>query len=511
MQRFGKCACVFLLVFVLSILAVPFQPEITAYAKTTNLTLTVGDTKYLFPRSDDSDYAKRTVNSGSWRSMGVEYVEVISNASTPSSCQIRAKKATTSPIILRLDYYYWITSGTYRYLASGYVDYMITVQNVQPESVSLPDNISLDRNEKRTLNPTLRPSNAVSTYTWSSNNRSVAQVNSNGVVTGIADGTAKITVTTRNGKSDSCIVTVKHTCKWGDWKEIKAPACTEDGTLRRSCSICGAYQYSVKEAAGHQLIKTPAKKATTTSNGNILYWTCSVCGKYYRDEAAQEEISLSDTIINKVNSGTGKNDDDTSDTTASNQESVSLKDDSSDAVYRTVDPGSGNQIEYIRPVDSKKKIIIIPDTATIDGVTYRVTEISANAFKGNTSVTRVVIGKNITTIASKAFYGCKNLKTVDMGTNVKIIGSMAFYKCSSLTRITIPGKTSKIGKKAFYGCKKLKSIKIKSTRLTLKKIGSNAFKGTYSKGFVRVPKAKLKTYKKILRAKGLSKKVKFIS
>ena len=40
-----------------------------------------------------------------------------------------------------------------------------------------------------------------------------------------------------------------------------------------------------------------AKEATCTEDGNVAYWACSDCGKYFSDEAATEEIYLSDTII----------------------------------------------------------------------------------------------------------------------------------------------------------------------------------------------------------------------
>lgn len=47
----------------------------------------------------------------------------------------------------------------------------------------------------------------------------------------------------------------------------------------------------------HQLIKFDYKAPTCTQNGNIAYWYCSDCGKYFSNESATTEISLSDTII----------------------------------------------------------------------------------------------------------------------------------------------------------------------------------------------------------------------
>ena len=100
------------------------------------------------------------------------------------------------------------------------------------------------------------------------------------------------------------------------------------------------------------------------------------------------------------------------------------------------------------------------------------------------------------------------LKTLKIGAAVTTIGDKAFYKCTALTKVTIPSKVSKIGKSAFYGCKKLKDITIKTTKLTSKKVGSKAFKGTPKKAKVKVPKKSLKAYKKFLVKKGISKNAK---
>ncbi len=67
----------------------------------------------------------------------------------------------------------------------------------------------------------------------------------------------------------------------------------------------------------------------------------------------------------------------------------------------------------------------------------------------------------------------------------------------------------KIGKNAFKGCRNLKNITIKTKKLTAKRIGTNAFKGINKKAVIKVPAKKLKLYKKIIKAKGAGKKVKF--
>lgn len=95
-----------------------------------------------------------------------------------------------------------------------------------------------------------------------------------------------------------------------------------------------------------------------------------------------------------------------------------------------------------------------------------------------------------------------------LGKNVTSIGNKTFYKCAALKAITIPTNVNKIGKSAFEGCKKLKKITIKTRKLTSKKVGSKAFKGTPKNATVKVHKKSLKAYKKFLYKKGINKKAK---
>ena len=157
---------------------------------------------------------------------------------------------------------------------------------------------------------------------------------------------------------------------------------------------------------------------------------------------------------------------------------------------------------------SKKRKTSISIAATVkkNGVTYKVTSIATNAFKGYSTLKKVTIGKNVTSIGKSAFYKCKKLKTVSMGGNVTTIGDKAFYGCTSLKKITIPGKTKKIGVQAFAKCKQLSQVTIKSSLLTEKNVGKQAFTGIHKKAVVKVPSEKKKVYKKWLKKKGVNGK-----
>ena len=88
----------------------------------------------------------------------------------------------------------------------------------------------------------------------------------------------------------------------------KAPAtCTEAGvtTYTATVEFNGKTYTDTKDVAdipaiGHKLTKTEAKAPTSTDTGNIEYWYCKVCDKYFSDEKAEHEITLEDTIIAKL-------------------------------------------------------------------------------------------------------------------------------------------------------------------------------------------------------------------
>ena len=92
--------------------------------------------------------------------------------------------------------------------------------------------------------------------------------------------------------------------------DAKAATCTEDGNNEYySCSACGkafkdadgkietTVEAEKIAATGHTMTKTDAKAATCTEDGNTAYWHCSVCKKYFSDENGSTEIALDDTVV----------------------------------------------------------------------------------------------------------------------------------------------------------------------------------------------------------------------
>ena len=110
-----------------------------------------------------------------------------------------------------------------------------------------------------------------------------------------ADGEQKIIVTDKAGNTAEMTVTVN------DGHAGGTATCTE----RAVCEVCGK-AYGEPDPKNHtDLQHIPAKAATKTAEGNIEYWYCEDCDKYFADAAATKEIKQADTVTAKL-SGAAK-------------------------------------------------------------------------------------------------------------------------------------------------------------------------------------------------------------
>lgn len=110
-----------------------------------------------------------------------------------------------------------------------------------------------------------------------------------------ADGEQRIIVTDRAGNTAEMTVTVN------DGHTGGKATCTE----RAVCEICGK-AFGDLDGNHHANLKhIDAKAATKTAGGNIEYWYCEDCGKYFADAAATKEIKQADTVTAKL-SGAAK-------------------------------------------------------------------------------------------------------------------------------------------------------------------------------------------------------------
>ena len=289
---------------------------------------------------------------------------------------------------------------------------------------------------------------------------------------------------------------------WNDGAITTEPTCTDEGVKTFTCNSCGKTRTEEAAALGHNyssdwtidtaatcsaigskshhctrcdskkdITEIPASGKHTWNNGvitkpatiaeeGVKTYTCTVCGVTRTETIAKLPMPTATPVPTATPTPAI-----TSAPTVTPTPSVSvgtkITDKKTGNIYKvTSSRSSSRTVAFIG--NKVKTSVTIPTTIKIKDATYKVTEISTNAFKNNRKLKKVVIGQNIV----------------------------------------------KIGKNAFYGCQKLTSITIKSSRLTLKNIGKNAFKNTSPKATVKVPKKQKALYNQILKKRGLNKKAK---
>ena len=135
-----------------------------------------------------------------------------------------------------------------------------------------------------------------------------------------ADGEQKIVAADKAGNIAEVTVTVHDGHTFGDWKPngdgTHSRECTVDGcngletkdcsggkatcTEKAVCEVCGK-AYGKPDSNNHTDLKhIDAKAATKTAEGNIEYWYCEGCNKYYSDKDGTKEIKKADTVTAKL-------------------------------------------------------------------------------------------------------------------------------------------------------------------------------------------------------------------
>ena len=135
-----------------------------------------------------------------------------------------------------------------------------------------------------------------------------------------ADGEQKIIVTDKAGNTAEMTVTVNGGHTFGEWTSngdgTHSRECTADGcngletkdcsggkatcTEKSVCEVCGK-AYGKPDSNNHTDLKhIDAKAATKTAEGNIEYWYCGGCDKYYSDKDGINEIKKADTVTAKL-------------------------------------------------------------------------------------------------------------------------------------------------------------------------------------------------------------------
>ena len=336
---------------------------------------------------------------------------------------------------------------------------------------------------------------------WLTSNAEIASVDNAGLITAQKKGTAIITAKAKDGSdvSAACEVTVSNTVYWvSSVEELESPH-----NYLNECS--DFWIYTLPRKADSLDVRFD-ERTEVEENFDFLYiygGDGAEMGRYTGKELAGKTIAVPGNILKiKLVSDNAGN------TWGFKVASITVDGEEQDEPEEPVQPGNPGgisaperpELPIVKPpvqaVVSRPPSVGMKVTDPVSKAVYKVTgaayaEYSESSDKKMSNVKipdKVTLaGKSykVTTVASEAFKNCKKLKSVVIGKGVTAIGA-----------------------KAFFGCKSLKKITIKSTQL--RKVGKKAFKRIHAKAVIKVPKAKLKAYKKLLKKKGQGKKVRIL-
>ena len=189
----------------------------------------------------------------------------------------------------------------------------ITLDNVQPVIGGVEDGKIYCEAQTVTINEKY-----IETVTV--NGTAVELDENNSFILPAADGEQKIVAADKAGNIAEMTVTVHDGHTFGDWKAdgdgTHSRECTVDGckgvetmacsggnatcTEKAVCEVCGK-AYGELDPNNHaDLIHIDSKAATEDAEGNIEYWHCGGCDKYYSDKDGINEIKKADTVTARI-------------------------------------------------------------------------------------------------------------------------------------------------------------------------------------------------------------------
>lgn len=286
---------------------------------------------------------------------------------------------------------------------------------------------------------------------WSSSDESVATVNEKGEVTGVSDGTVRITATAFSRLSSYCMVTVGQGVamerNFGECENLGEIFTTADGLWW-------------KVSGPDTVLLLPENNKTQNYSGSyssmaeiVVPATVSYAGKTYRVTAIAAEAFYFNMKTTSVTLPEG---------------------------LETI---GGSAFFFASGI----KTLHIPDSVkTIGAMAFNYVSNAAlnipasiefigdSAFSGS-GVVGGDFPESLNYIGEKAFLNCTGLTTISLPTSVENYGANIFYGCSNVTYVELPQNMEKIPNGLLWNCTGLKRIYIPSS---VREIGNAAFYGS---------------------------------
>ena len=239
--------------------------------------------------------------------------------------------------------------------------------------------------------------------------------------------------------------------------------CESSGKKIFSCACGDSYEETIN-ALGHNYV---SNKCTRCSN--------LLPGLY---DANDKMIVSWNTLVNSYGLNISKNHSSEENSRYSSVSLYGIMDDhnwDTKATKFVVDDSVTSIGNYGLHYCSSLTTIILPKNLKTIGI---------GTFDNCYSLTSISIPDTVTSIGDSAFIDCTKLKNVKLPKNLKTINEYMFFRCSALTNITMPEKLTTINDFAFSSCTTLTTIKLPNTITTM---GGNVFSDCKKLKTINIP------------------------
>ena len=252
---------------------------------------------------------------------------------------------------------------------------------------------------------------------------------------------------------------------WSEWKTTTKPSCTTEGEENRQCKNCQKTESRTLAKTAHNTEVRGAKEPSCTTEGYTGDEVCKHCNavvkKGHKLDKTAHQWSTWETTTNPSYASEGEQTRQCSQCHQIETRKLNKLPLPKAGTKYTV---GGNQYTVLKAgltvrfskANPKAKTVTIPNTIKVNGISYKVAEVGANAFKNNKKVKKVTIGANVVKIANKAFNKCPSLKNVIIKTTLltkKTASKKCFSKVHKKMVIKVPKKVKKSYVKIFKGFK----------------------------------------------------------
>ena len=252
---------------------------------------------------------------------------------------------------------------------------------------------------------------------------------------------------------------------WSEQKTTTKPSCTHEGEETRQCKNCQKTESRTLAKTAHNTEIVGAKAPSCTTEGYTGNEVCKDCHatikKGHKLDKTAHQWSTWKTTTNPSYASEGEQTRQCSQCHQTETRKLNKLPLPKAGTKYTV---GGNQYTVLKAglsvrfskANPKAKTVTIPNAITVDGISYKVAEVGANAFKNNKKVKKVTIGANVVKIANKAFNKCPSLRNVIIKTTLltkKTASKKCFSKVHKKMIIKVPKKVKKTYVKIFKGFK----------------------------------------------------------